>query len=312
MRDSRRDGAGGVLRRLGDRDRDARPRHCAHDPEHAHGRPSRRDLHGARGLERPGDLDSGDRRRNRSPARGLGARLPGRQDRRLRLPRLARPAGDRRGSPRSREAGRSRAAELLVPARAAEQPREPEDGRVLPEPAAAVRGLVLAAPRPWADVLPDDPRLADRVRNRRRARRGFPQPAGDPPRGRSSHRRGARRARSPPRDRARASGRRRRALASAGDRVAGSPRGLVRAHRGESSERNAPGARPRRREVAGDEGRDAPPVRGRRPAAEPRRDGAGDRNRHLGPALVDARRARLRPAARSRALRGADSLAPRL
>ena len=79
---------------------------------------------------------------------------------RLRLPRLARPAGDRRGSPRPREAGCSLAAELLVRARAAEQPREPEDGRVLPEPVAAVRRLVLAAPRPWDDVLPDDPRLA--------------------------------------------------------------------------------------------------------------------------------------------------------
>ena len=58
-----------------------------------------------------------------------------------------------------------------VPAGAAQQPREPEDGRFLPEPAAAVRAgaaRVLRAARPRSRLLADDARLADGVRLRGR------------------------------------------------------------------------------------------------------------------------------------------------
>ena len=106
LRDSRRDRAGCVPRRVGDRDRDARARHGAHDPELAAGRPARGDLHGARRLVRAGDLDARLGRRDRCAARGLRARVPRGQDRGRRVPDLARAPGARRGGPRPAEGGR--------------------------------------------------------------------------------------------------------------------------------------------------------------------------------------------------------------
>ncbi len=76
--------------RLRDRDRDARPRHGAHDPELTPRRAARRRVHGDRRLERAGDLDAGDRGRNRRAARRVRAGLRGRQAPGRRLPRLAR------------------------------------------------------------------------------------------------------------------------------------------------------------------------------------------------------------------------------
>ena len=103
------------------------------------------DLHGDRRLERAGDLDAGDRGRDRRAARRVRAGLPGREARGRRLPRLARRPLARGCDPRSsghRLRGRGRgslAAAIAFRQGLLSNLGNPKMAAFFSEPAAAVR-----------------------------------------------------------------------------------------------------------------------------------------------------------------------------
>ena len=193
-----------ISRDLGARDRHAGAGHRTHDSQHAAGRAACRCVHRPRRLHRPGPVDRrGERGDHCAPPR-LRACVSRRQARRSRVPRPPRRAdAGARAAPLTEsapggEAQRRAVAAHRLSAGSRIQSRQPEDGRLLHEPPAAVRARVGPAfrrlSRARSLLLCADHRVADRLRVRRRACEGrLPAAAHSPVRGRA-HRCGARRA----------------------------------------------------------------------------------------------------------------------
>ena len=172
-----------LRRRLRRRHLHARPGHGAHDSQHARGRAAERRRDRRRRRAGPGGLDGRGERRRRRAAERVRAGVQGAQARGSRVPRLPRRPVAVGGDPRARQASplrrRGRACPALIAPGAAggraQQPREPEDGRLLREPAAAVRArggrVVRRTARPRIPLLRDDVRVADALRGRRGASR---------------------------------------------------------------------------------------------------------------------------------------------
>ena len=126
-----------------------------------------------------------------------GAGLRRAEARRRRLPRLPGAPGAAPCDPSGWSGGRPRrrlatGTSPRVPAGTAEQPRQPEDRRLLHKPPAAVRRLLLEPARARASVLLARARLAVRVLVRRRPRRRRPATPADPAVTRRSQRDGPR------------------------------------------------------------------------------------------------------------------------
>ena len=165
--------------RVGRRHLHAGPGHRPHHQEHARRRTPWRDRDGGRRGDRPGDLDDRRERRGGGAPERVRAGVSRSQARGRRVPRLPRrPVALRRdSSSRTHSRASAKRTDPPVPrvsAGSPQQPRQPEDGGVLRQPASAVRTrgsrLVRRAARIRLALLRADARLADVVRSCRRSR----------------------------------------------------------------------------------------------------------------------------------------------